>query len=384
MGELGLLTERSAFAAAVNPALLALMDRPALSGTYGFLSRKEDWAFPAHDSFDAILGYNVYSTNSNLYLDGGLAASTGRLEQFFDICLGIAFMPHYDFEYDFYEEVRDRSTQSVPPDRLIAETYLEGTGVVRGITVSAGRRFGENLRLGAGVEYLFGDYDLTSRIEWADLDRETFDRLQASNLSGVRFRVGGVYSLNMRVQLGAGFTTGAELDADFQTETGSDLMGFIPTGEEGVFTGTIEYPPAYEAAITYRPRNPLETVVEAGVRFTRWSDFENGSFDELELDDVYEWHIGVEHLFYNKRPVRFGFIYSPTPKDDEISRSAVTVGTAITYAGFEVDMTGKIGWREFRQADLFDDGRFGAQSRDLTDQVEETFFSGLVTVSRHF
>jgi hypothetical protein len=62
----------------------------------------------------------------------------------------------------------------------------------------------------------------------------------------------------------------------------------------------------------------------------------------------------------------------------------VTVGTAITYAGFEVDMTGKIGWREFRQADLFDDGRFGAQSRDLTDQVEETFFSGLVTVSRHF
>jgi hypothetical protein len=125
-------------------------------------------------------------------------------------------------------------------------------------------------------------------------------------------------------------------------------------------------------------------VIEGNVVFTAWSDVEDASRPGVKLDDVYEWHIGVEHVFYNSRPLRFGFLFRPSPSEKETSESAVTAGTGLRVSGLDIDLAAKVGWREYRSADLFSDDIFGAKPRQSTDLVKETTMGGTVSVSKRF
>jgi hypothetical protein len=120
------------------------------------------------------------------------------------------------------------------------------------------------------------------------------------------------------------------------------------------------------------------------VVFTAWGGLKDASRPGLSLDDVYEWHIGVEHVFYNSRPLRFGFLFRPSPGDRETSESAVTAGTGLRLAGLDIDLAAKVAWREYRAADLFSDDIFGAKARQSTDLVRETTIGGIVSLSKRF
>jgi hypothetical protein len=318
-----------------------------------------------------------------------VGATTGRVPWPFELVLGLAFVPAYDFRYDFYEEVRDRSTQSVPQDRVIADTYLEGDGDLRAVTFGLAKEFHGNLCLGGSIDYLFGDYHIKARLVRSEAaggdEGETSDRIAASNLSGVRFRFGAAYRLSKRIEVGMDFESQCELEGDFESRSSDDdLLSFLPMAGIGDETIAATYPQSYGVGLTFRPRNELLTVIEADMKYTRWSDFSNEAYDGLHLDDTYEWHVGVEHVFYNGRPVQFGFIYKPSPIDKEIGEAAVTAGSAITLSGFDIGFSAKVAWREYRHPDVFDDSLFGAQSRQLTDLVEETVFGGNISISRTF
>jgi len=97
MGEVGLVSDGSPLALTLNPALLAGPEVKHFALAYRLASLDETWAFPVHDSFDAVLGYNTYSANSKIYNDfaGGLAS--GRLEWALDACVAVALVPAYDY-----------------------------------------------------------------------------------------------------------------------------------------------------------------------------------------------------------------------------------------------------------------------------------------------
>jgi hypothetical protein len=384
MGEVGLISENSAFSVMQNPALLSEHERLQVIGWYAFNAVDENWSFPAHDSFDAILGYETYSKNTNVYHDGAIALSTGRIKKAFGISVGFGFAPAYDLRYDYFEEVRDRSTQSVPADRIIAQNYIEATGVIRALSLGLGKAVGDQVRIGVGLDYLYGDYELGARVLMMDRSGETSDSYSASKLGGVRLRLGGLVRLHRRVDVAATITGSSKLDADYAMDLDDGLLGFAGLKDVDGSSSKIRYPAAYAAGVAFRPRNELLTVIEGGVRYVTWSDYENGAFEDANLDDVFEWHIGIEHVFYNERPLRFGFLYRPSPRDKETSVAAVTAGSSVGVGGFEIGFAGKIGWRKYRHPDLFDDARYGAQTRDETDRVEENVFSATVSVSRAF
>jgi hypothetical protein len=125
-------------------------------------------------------------------------------------------------------------------------------------------------------------------------------------------------------------------------------------------------------------------VIEGNVIYTQWSEVGDVFTAGINLDDVYEWRIGVEHIFYNERPLRFGFLYRPSPVDEETSESAVTAGTGLRVAGLDVDIAAKVGWREYRASDAFSDDIFGAEARQSTDMVKETLIGGSVSLSKRF
>jgi len=391
MGEVFQLTESTPLSLALNPSLLARSDKLNVTASYRLMMVEEDWALPVHDSFDALLGYETYSSNQNVYHNGDLSFSTGAIPRAANLAFAIGYMPAYDFNYNFHQEVRDRNSQAEPLDKVVADAYVESDGLVRSVTIGGAGGYGERFFLGLSVDYLFGSYDMDVRLAnmnadklpcWESAPGETADVFSASDLSGARFRVGATYVVNKRVELAATYTGEAELDGKY---TASDGFGAYSPWESG--TGEsfkMKYPASVGFGISYKPRNELKTVVEADVRFTQWSKAENEALEELVLDDIYEFFIGIEHVFYNGHPLRFGFNYRPSPEDKEAAQSAGTVGSGFDVYGLDLDFSLLVGWRKFREFSLFDDSIFCAQSREFSDMVEETFVGGQISLSKRF
>jgi len=391
MGQVRLLCETTPLAARLNPALLARLGGYVATASYRLTSFEDRWSLPTYDSFDALLGYTCYSHNSNLYhrFAGGFA--TGPLKQLRGVALGVALADAYDFSYDFHEEVRDRSTTSVPSDKRIADALIDASGSIMGLTIGLGRAFNDRMSVGLSLEYLFGDFDIKSRLTnidltkmhcWDEPSTEAQDTFKAKSLSGTRLILGATYKVNKRLEVALKATTRSKLEGDYTASDGG-LLYFMPSkAQSGKFDLT--YPSSYAFGFTYRPRNELLTVIEGNARYMRWSEADNTALQSFNTDDTIEFNIGVEHVFYNGQPVRFGFLYRQSPLDNETSEAAVTAGSGFMVGSLEVSFSGKVGWRDYRYFDLFDDSIFCAESREFTDRVEETWVSGLITVSRRF
>ncbi len=355
MGEVGLLCEITPLATGLNPALLAKLSRFEASTSYHLLSFEDRWSLPTYDSFDALLGYTCYSHNSNLYhgFSGGVA--TGPLKQFWGLAFGVSLAQAYDFTYDFHEEVRDRSTTSVPTDKIIADAFIDAEGSITAFSLGVARSVENQVSVGASLEYLFGDFDIASRLTnidvnkmycWDDPSTETEDTFKASKLNGMRMRIGATYKINKRLEIAFAAVSQAKLEGDYETSRGG-LLYFIPRkAESGTFHLT--YPSSYAVGFTYRPRNELLTIVEGNARCVRWSNAGNDALENLNLDDTFEFNIGIEHVFYNGQPVRFGFFYRQSPLDNETSEAGVTAGSGFAVGSFVISFSAKVGWREYR------------------------------------
>jgi len=392
MGEIGLVSEDTPLAVVLNPALLAHLETRQAALVYRAAALDENWSSPVYDSFDALLGYNTYSANSNLYhaIAGGLGS--GVLTRAYGTCFAVAVGNAYDFRYDYAEEVRDRASTAQPPDRLVARNSVRGEGEITSLSFGLAKTVYPGLALGAGLDYLFGKHDLEARIVFLDVNKvpwpsrepDSLETYSAHGLSGVRFTVGAAYDLGERLGFGVAYKSGAELDGDFTTSGGGGFgsggsMIAVPVADK------VKYPASFGFGVSLKPRNTLVTVVEGNVALVKWSDVGDVvATGGAGLEDTYEWHLGIEHVFYNQRPLRFGFLYRPSPEDKETSEAAVTAGTAFAVEGFDIDLAAKVGWRDYRQPDIFKDDIFGAKLRGSTDVVRDTNFGGLVTISRRF
>jgi hypothetical protein len=391
MGEVFQLTESTPLSLALNPSLLARSDKLNFSGSYRFMMVEEDWSLPVHDSFDALLGYETYANNKNVYHDGDLSFSTGALPAVANLAFAIGYVPAYDFNYNFHQEVRDRNSQAEPLDKVIADAYVESDGAIRSVSFGGAGGYGERFFFGVSIDYLFGSYDMTTRLAnldanklpcWESAPAETANVFSASDLSGARFRIGATFVVNERVELAATYTGKAGLDGKY-TSTGG-LGAYSPWKQGSGESFKLDYPASVGFGVSYKPRNELRTVVEADVRYTQWSKAENEALEELVLDDIYEFFIGIEHVFYNGRPLRFGFNYKPSPADKEAAQSSVSAGSSLDVYGLDLDFALSVGWRKFREFSLFDDSIFCAQSREFSDMVEETFVGGRISLGKRF
>jgi long-subunit fatty acid transport protein len=393
MGEVGWLSEENAFSTMINPATLGMIDRPDAALAYQYCYLDETRAFPAYDSFDAILGYNVYATNKNYYQNVAVGFATGVLPQALGLSFGVAYSPVYDLNYDYEEEIRDRSTSSQPADEVIADAFIKSDGTLNALSFGAGRMLWDGASLGVGLDYVFGEYDALARVVWRDGTPETIDKYSASKQSGVRMRIAGRVQMGERIEFGFQGTSKCKMKGDFSADTGSGLLWFLPVPDTGDNTLTWSdaetvYPVSFGVGIRIRPRNDLIGLFEIGMKYTAWSDYKSDFYGDFELEDVYTWHAGVEHVFYNGLPARFGLLYSPSPKEKGVSEAAFTFGTGYKAYGWNVDFSGNLGWNKYRYPDVFDDEMFGLTRRepgqDWRDEVRDMSFSGVLSFTRRF
>lgn len=393
MGEVGWLSEENPFSTMLNPASLGVIDRPDVAIAYQYYFLHETRAFPAYDSFDALLGYNVYATNKNYYQNVALGFATGVLPRALGLSFGIMYSPVYDLNYKYEEEVRDRSSTSQPADELIARAYVSSEGTLKALSFGVAKPLAEYASIGLGLDYVFGDYDVMARIEWQDGTPATKDEYSASKQSGVRLRLAGRFAAGPRLEIGYEATTRCTMKGRFSARTADDLLWFLPVPETGDTLWTCEdaetvYPPSLGVGIRFRPRNELAGFFEIGMKYTAWSDYRSDFHGDLDLDNIFSWHAGVEHVFYSGMPLRFGLLYSPSPVDQDVSEAAFTFGTGYKAYGWTVDFSGRIAWQKYRYPDIFDDEIFGLPSGEpglrWRDEVRETAFSGVLSFARRF
>jgi hypothetical protein len=164
-------------------------------------------------------------------------------------------------------------------------------------------------------------------------------------MDGINFTLGARLAVGDRVEFGAALETPLEVSGNILTESQTGAIGGTVEVQTQVDHGVIRYPRAYRGGLTLKPRSDPRTVFTADAVYTEWADLEDdrstgsaeGSKQEgvpLRLENTVEVAVGVQHLFYNGVPVRFGFRHMESYTDSEARASFFTAGIGMpTDAG---------------------------------------------------
>ena len=376
-----------AFTAATNPAHLARLDGVHLGAGGGVQKLKETRSIPAYDSFDGFLVESIYVLNDEYqYTEGAGVAGSRWLEGLqARVGFGAAFTPLRDFQYDYTEEVRDNNAFTQPRDQLVALNQIDGSGILGAYSIGAGiAGWRERLALGLAVQILDGRQDVVERTLFFDPQSRNLSITQIRSLTGTRILGGASVRPIPSVDASFTFASATEVEGSFQREgDATEVAYFGALADSTTVSGTtrIEYPAEFAIGVAYRPRAKVRTTIRLEASWVEWSKFEHELFGDLGLDDVWDARLGIEHVFFNGFPARFGFVYRPSPIDREIASTAFTFGSGIDAGPLRADVGFEIGSRQYRFEDLFADSMFGGRDRVQTDRVEEASTLAYLTLS---
>jgi hypothetical protein len=365
MGGTGAAVDRGGFNTALNPANLSAASGWRIDGGLAMAQEHEDRFQPLWDSFGSFVVDTAIASNRNHYFDTGFAASKGFGDRFGG---GVSLTSRYDFTYDFAEEVRDPDSFSDPRDQILQERSWGSDGSIRDLGLGVGYALSDKLSLGVAAHYLFGTVD--GEVLMRDYQNDAASSAVHSSweADGMSVTAGATLAATERLTLGAAFETPVEVGGDLMVTTGT------AAGTEAVSQHvTVKYPKRVRAGMALRPRTDPRTLFTAELVWSEWSQIEDSRIDgDVEIENTYDYRVGVEHLFYNGVPVRFGFRHTDQYVDEEVAASMFTAGVGIPYVDGMININADMSKVTSNQEHFFayPDG-FAVEP---TARVEETRF----------
>ncbi len=335
MGGTGTALYRGGMSTIFNPAMLASAQTARFDISFSLDQEHEDRFQPLFDSFDSWVADAAIASNRHHYWQSGFALAGRPLGQDSPLSAAISLVDRYPFQYQFEEELRNPSP--FPPgrgeparDAIIEERMRDVTGTLRFLSAGFGVDVGTRVSLGASINYAFGKRTEVNTV------RDNVDTLQSYHnedvldINGVNYILGARIAINERVELGLAWES--ELSADgtleqthYSAATGLDS---IP-----VVDAYYRYPQRFRAGLTFRPQTDPRTTFTIEGEYIEWSKMEDSqllSTDEPRpLSDTLDLRIGLEHLFYNGMPVRFGFRRYESYTDRETGGSVFSAGVGM-------------------------------------------------------
>jgi hypothetical protein len=392
MGGTGVAWMQGSQAVVNNPAALALYDkRFGVDVGLGFWHAGENRSVPLYDSFESYVRENIFALNRNTYGDiqGGLL---WRVYDEIPMTVAFGVYDRFDFDYNYFEEIRDPSGFSPDPRDQIFRTHEWNVdGRIRSASVGYGSQVWGPTHMGVAVHRYFGSTTNTRRVVAI---RTPSDGVQeqsvAQDFEGWGYSVGAHGSPNAHLDLAVNWE-GEFLVRGTRTVDSLDTSVSNPQDVTGSSEEWVRYPGTLTFGATYRPRNILRTTfsVEAVRRF--WENLEDSTIDgaaPVHLRDTWDLRLGLEHIFYNQMPLRFGFRFVENYADPTSDRSIYSAGIGYTIAEWQVDVTGQYGRQTSRQEFLFD--RSVTSQGDVFNppdgdtRVDDSVVSLVVGVSRGF
>jgi hypothetical protein len=333
MAGTGAALYRGGLSARLNPAMLAQEREHRLDGAVALYQDHEDRFQPLWDSFGSYVADTAIASQRNHYFDSGFGAALRATE---DLAVGLSLGTLYDFTYDFEEEVRDPDPTSDPYDQILEERSWRSDGRLRALTLGfAMSTPDERLSVGIAGNYAFGTRHLDASQRYFQDPDASWGRGGEHWMEGGNAVLGIHVKASPRVEIGMAWETPLEVSGEAKTVEStydSGTEAWIQTAEE--MDATIKYPGRYRAGFTLYPRSDPRTVFAVELVHTPWTDLEEENYvgeDDIRLVDTYDVRIGVEHLFYNGVPLRFGFRRLDSYSDHEAGATFFTTGVGIPW-----------------------------------------------------
>jgi len=284
--------------------------------------------------------------------------------------------------FDYYskrEEVMETESSS-----------YESTGGLYAISASVAKQIVPKLAIGGSLNVLRGDRDAESRYteEWEDwdwdseettLEQDTYSWTTEQTESGFSVSLGGLYTLNDELQVGAVYRTSADITMKSKTtETRNGESGDIDSTK-----GKWAYPVSMGAGAAYKHG---QSLFVGEIHRTNWSDYEwhetGGSAIRPDYMELTTFHVGLEYEAampsLSSEPVllRCGFYTAPFHFIEELSTDEttgyfVTAGIGINAGDLRIDIGAQIGKKTFVEP-------------EREEEYEASIMSVLGTISYRF
>ena len=377
MGMSGVATSAGIDNLWMNPAMLSTRGQLLTATINGSLRRfEEKRSYPVMDMFDDVVTENVYAANRFWYpnMEGGLVAALPM-----DIHVGLAQSTFWDFNYDYAEEIRGSlpsGTYNRDPVRGYHEIQRSGKIMATNLGFSASLI--QFIKLGASVQMLSGK-DIQDRYAINVLEPDdalasdtTFNFDSNVELDGnpMMFTLGAVVQPTHGLTVGFSYQSGVEivlrnLWSIPTINERTQLPGYWnPAGWDTTGYTITTLPEKFVVGIEAKMKNPIATKAVLELHYTNWSEFKVEAYPPIEtllpieavpytLQETWEIHGGIEHVFYNKIPFRFGFIFSESPLGQEFETTRITLGSAYQWGNATFDFGIVFGSLSYRYEDLF-------------------------------
>ena len=343
MGGTGAAIYRGGISNILNPAFLVMEQSSRLDVGFSLDQTTEDRFQPLFDSFDNYVTDAAIASNRQHYWQTGFGYATRVMEDYFPMSVALSLTDRYPFGYSFEEELRSPyiHNDSSQRDQTLETRLHEVTGTLRNLSLGTGLDLNENFSVGVAVHYAFGTRKEVNSVRdglYSDDDPllgpdESYRTESEFDLSGVNWTLGLRGKINERVEFGLAWETQLTADGTFShnSHTATPDTTIIALDYDSHY----RYPNIYRAGFTFRPQTDPRTTFSIELEYKPWSemvDSENPGYDNLQnLADVSDVRIGLEHLFYNGMPIRFGFRYIDTYSDSNASTSVFSAGVGVPF-----------------------------------------------------
>jgi hypothetical protein len=386
LGSTGISLHTGSEALFFNPAVLVPPSgRVALDASFGVSQTSEDRLVPLFDSFQSFTDETIVALNRNTYA-GASGGAVWRLPGEWPMAIGAGVFERFDFDYDYFEEFRDPNSQSMPRDRILQNREFDVDGRLRTLSAGYAAEIVRDVQLGASIHRWTGEVTSVTRIEDFTNGNRPFGSVEM-DLEGWGYSVGGWGRIGERVGVGASFEGPVTLEGTriARREGAGSLPDSIVAGSAAA---EVDYPGTLRFGATYHPRNALRTTFAIEMERRFWEELDRPVTgvlgDTVVVRDTWDLRVGLEHVFYNGLPVRFGFRYLENYADAESERAIFSAGVGYRIGGFAVDVTGLYHRQTSRQEFLFDPSYLSFQAPESLEKVEDSVVQFVLGVSRTF
>jgi len=349
----------------LNPALLSTGSGFIQFQTGLNLTKiSEDRSFPYYDSFVGFNDYGSYSYNEHWYNRFQGTVIVRPAVSFLEgVTFAAGFEPFLDMQYDYKEEVREPVEKT---DALLGYNSVAQNGFLYQASIAASYEIMDNISAGLQIGFLSGDVDSVMNIspqsvvlmdaaKREHLTKE-LDGLPITTSFGVR------YLHNERLALGLSARLPYSVSFTNKYINSTDTIGY---------SQTLTYPMRLGMGLEYRFINALAAKISFDFVYDFWSDFEDDR-NPSNFQDTYTIHTGIEHLFFDKIPLRAGFLFGTLRESKDFSRTVLTIGSGFEVHSVKINLAGGISTMQYYQDDYFADSIYGFGNRSDSDRVDVT------------
>lgn len=266
--------------------------------------------------------------------------------------LSFGILPYSELGYDFKSTTNVGTTND---NQKTADFLYKGEGGLSKAYIGYGKSFGDHLRLGANIEYVFGNLIESRSTEYQNDPGTINSRIQDKNsVGGVNFSYGAQYDIRLdsktTIVLGYSGVSNSSLNAkqeryvtQYKTANGSEGTALDTVLVVRNNQNKLQLPLIHNFGIALQKND--KWLIGLDYRMGKWSDFSIGGVKQ-NLQDTYGFSVGGQLTpdfssvsnYFKRVEYRMGFQYDKTyiqMNNKDVNQMALTLGVGLPLSSLE-------------------------------------------------